>query len=152
LESLVLGAVLLAAASRRRSGFAWVLGAVFAMAMTAAIGCQYYFFEQYNAYLNTDVSEFASNFKDSIVSQLLADLGNYMKVLLPIFFVSVGLLVLARHSVRLKRRPGFHRAIGANAADGAPVVARATLYPSPVAPAQCPARSARERAGRCCLH
>jgi len=104
LESLVLGAVLLAAASRRRSAFARVLGAVFAVAMTAAIGCQYYFFEQYNAYLNTDVSEFASNFKDSIVNQLVADLGNYMKVLLPIFLVSVGLLVLARHSVRLKRR------------------------------------------------
>ena len=104
LESLVLGAVLLAAASRRRSGFAWVLGALFAVAMTAAIGCQYYFFEQYNAYLNTDVSEFASNFKDSIVNQLVADLGNYMKVLLPIFLVSVGLLVLARHSVHLKRR------------------------------------------------
>ena len=35
--------------------------------------------QQYNPYLNTDVSEFASNFKDSIVNQLLADLANDLK-------------------------------------------------------------------------
>ena len=104
LESLVVSSMLLAGASRRRGVFAWVLCAVFAIALTASLGGQHYFFGQYNAYLNTDVSEFASNFKDSIVNQLMADLGNYIRVLLPMLIVSIGLLVSARYWVRLTQR------------------------------------------------
>jgi glucan phosphoethanolaminetransferase (alkaline phosphatase superfamily) len=104
LESAVLGGLLLAAAARRCSHYASGICVLFVLALTAAIGGQHYFFQQYNAYLNTDVSEFASNFKDSIVNQLLADLGNYMKVLLPILTASIGLIVAARRWVRLKRR------------------------------------------------
>ncbi len=74
------------------------------MELTAAIGGQHYFFQQYNAYLNTDVSEFASNFRDSIVNQLLADLANYLKILLPILLLAVGLLVMSRRWVRLSHR------------------------------------------------
>ncbi len=81
-----------------------MIAGLFVVELTAAIGGQHYFFEQYNAYLNTDVSEFASNFKDSIVNQLLADLANYLKVLLPIFVSAIGLLVLARRWVRPTRR------------------------------------------------
>jgi glucan phosphoethanolaminetransferase (alkaline phosphatase superfamily) len=84
--------------------FAWAICGLFAVVLTASIGGQHYFFQQYNAYLNTDVSEFASNFTDSIVNQLVADLGNYLKVLLPILVVSVALVVSARRWVRLKRR------------------------------------------------
>ncbi len=104
IESLVIGSLLLAGAARRRGSWRWALACLFAIELTAAIGGQHYFFEQYNAYLNTDVSEFASNFKDSIVNQLLADLSNYLKVLLPVLVLAIGLLAIAKRWVRLTRR------------------------------------------------
>ena len=104
LESFAIGSLMLAAASRRRGYWPWAIAGLFAIALTASIGGQHYFFQQYNAYLNTDVSEFASNFKDSIVNQLIADLANYLKVLLPVFAMAVVLLTLSRRWVRLTRR------------------------------------------------
>ena len=104
LESFVIGSFMLAAASRRRGLWPWVVGCLFAVELTAAIGGQHYFFEQYNAYLNADVSEFASNFRDSIVNQLIADLGNYLKVLLPVLLLSLVLLVMSKRWIRLTRR------------------------------------------------
>ncbi len=119
IESFAIGAFLLAGASRRRSRWAWVLGCLFAVELTAAIGGQHYFFEQYNAYLNTDVSEFASNFKDSIVNQLVADLGNYLMVLLPVLLLAVVLLAMSRRWTRLTRRHSNVAAIAAPAMLGA---------------------------------
>jgi len=104
IESFLIGSLLLMSTARRRGAWRWALGSLFAIELTAAIGGQHYFFEQYNAYLNTDVSEFASNFRDSIVNQLVADLANYLKVLLPIFVLAIGLLVLARRWVRPTQR------------------------------------------------
>ena len=104
LESFVVGSFMLAAASRRRGYWPQALACLFAIALTASIGGQHYFFQQYNAYLNTDVSEFASNFKDSIVNQLIADLANYLKVLLPVLVLGIVLVALSRRWVRLTRR------------------------------------------------
>ena len=42
--------------------------------MTLSVGGQRYFHDQYNAYLNVDVSLFASNLMDSVINQLLADI------------------------------------------------------------------------------
>lgn len=121
-ESLLIGSALLAAAARRRSKLAWLYCGLFCVALTAALGGQHYFFQQYNAYLNTDVSEFASNFKDSIVNQLLADFGNYAKVLAPVLAVAVGMVVAARRWVRLSRKQARTAAVMA------PVVAVASFF------------------------
>jgi len=104
LESFIIGSFMLAAASRRRGGWSITLAGLFALALTASIGGQHYFFQQYNAYLNADVSEFASNFRDSIVNQLAADLVNYLEILIPVLVLAVILLMLSRRWVRLTRR------------------------------------------------
>ena len=78
LESLVLWSLLLVAASRRHGWGRWVAAVLFVVAATFTFGGQQYFFQQYNAYLNVDVSLFASNFMDSVVNQLFADIGNYL--------------------------------------------------------------------------
>ena len=65
-----------------RAGAVWVrhvAGVLFVVMVTFTIGGQSYFFQQYNAYLNIDVSVFASNFMDSVLNQLLADIGNYLR-------------------------------------------------------------------------
>ena len=53
-------------------------GLPFIVGFTLAVGDQRYFHEQYNAYLNVDVSVFATNFMDSVLNQLFADAGNYV--------------------------------------------------------------------------
>jgi len=104
LSSLIEGAlvwsVLLHAASRRRGAFRWLSRALLVIAFTFAVGGQTYFFSQYNAYLNLDVSLFASNFKDSVVNQLLADYGNYLRAKLPPLCIALTLLWLARRWLR----------------------------------------------------
>ena len=75
LESLLLWGGLLYAASRRRGRMRWVAAALFVIATTFAFGGQAYFYQQYHAYLNVDVSLFASNFMDSVVNQLFADIN-----------------------------------------------------------------------------
>ncbi len=79
LESAFVWGLLLYAASRRRGVGRWISGGLFVVAASFAFGGQAYFYEQYNAYLNVDVSLFASNFMDSVVNQLFADAGNYLK-------------------------------------------------------------------------
>ncbi|HEY3500608.1 MAG TPA: sulfatase-like hydrolase/transferase [Polyangiaceae bacterium] len=104
LESLVLWGVLLVAACRQRGfsrSFATVLFAAFA---TFAVGGQIYFFEQYHAYLNVDVSVFASNFMDSVVNQLFADIGNYLRAKLPVLLFALGLVWVGRRALRPRRR------------------------------------------------
>lgn len=104
LESAVVWGTLLYAASRRRGAAALVLSCLFVVGMTLTVGGQRYFHDQYNAYLNVDVSVFASNLMDSVVNQLLADLRNYLVAKLPPFCAALALVVLARRVVRPRRR------------------------------------------------
>lgn len=99
-ESLLVWGVLLYAASRRRGPMRQVAAALFVVMVTFAVGGQSYFFQQYNAYLNVDVSVFASNFMDSVVNQLAADLPNYLRAKLPPFVLALLLVWAARRVVR----------------------------------------------------
>jgi glucan phosphoethanolaminetransferase (alkaline phosphatase superfamily) len=105
-ESVVLWGLLVFAASRRRGVGSHVSAVLFAIFATFAIGGQTYFFQQYNAYLNVDVSVFASNFMDSVVNQLFADIGNYLKAKLPIFALALALIWAGRRTIRPGRVPG----------------------------------------------
>lgn len=104
-EGALLWATLVYAASRRRGRLRWVNATLFVIALTFAVGGQTYFFGQYNAYLNVDVSVFASNFKDSVLNQLFADIGNYLRAKAPPFALSLALVWAARRWVRPRRRP-----------------------------------------------
>jgi arylsulfatase A-like enzyme len=104
LESAVVWGVLLYAASRRRGALGWVAAVLFVVFSTFAIGGQTYFFQQYHAYLNVDVSLFASNFMDSVVNQLWADIGNYARAKAPPLLFAVALVVVARRYLRPTRK------------------------------------------------
>ncbi len=104
-ESLILWSVLLYAAARRHGALRWVAAVLFVIAFTFAVGGQTYFYSQYNAYLNLDVSLFASNFKDSVINQLLADFGNYLRAKLPPLCVALFLVWAARRWLKPHRLP-----------------------------------------------
>jgi glucan phosphoethanolaminetransferase (alkaline phosphatase superfamily) len=106
-EGTLLWVCLLYAAARRRGVLRWVNASLFVLAFTFTVGGQTYFFQQYNAYLNLDVSLFASNFKDSVINQLSADLPNYLRAKLPPFVVALGLVWAARRQLRPRRRPAL---------------------------------------------
>ncbi len=106
-EGAVLWAALIYASARRRGWLRWLNAALFVLALTFAFGGQTYFFQQYHAYLNVDVSLFASNFKDSVINQLAADWVNYARAKLPPFALSLALLWAARRVVRPQRRPAL---------------------------------------------
>ncbi len=105
LESLVVWSALLYAAARRSGAWRWVAGVLFVLGITFSFGGQEYFFEQYNAYLNVDVSVFASNLMDSVWNQLFADIGTYLRANLPPFVGALVLLWMARRWLRPRRRP-----------------------------------------------
>jgi glucan phosphoethanolaminetransferase (alkaline phosphatase superfamily) len=102
-ESVVVSALLLMALSRRRSRWSWVFVGLFMLMFTLTLGGQGYFFEQYNAYLNTDVSVFASNLMDSVISQLFADFSNYLRCNTPPFVLAALLVVVSRRLFRPRR-------------------------------------------------
>ena len=103
IESVLVWSVLLHAASRRRGAFRWLAAVLFVIGFTFTVGGQTYFYSQYNAYLNLDVSLFASNFKDSVVNQLLADYGNYLRAKLPPLCIALTLIWLTRRWLRAIR-------------------------------------------------
>jgi glucan phosphoethanolaminetransferase (alkaline phosphatase superfamily) len=103
-ESAIVWGVLLYAASRRRGFTRWLNAALFVIALTFSLGGQAYFFQQYNAYLNTDVSVFASNFRDSVINQLSADIGNYVSAKLPPFLLALSLVWVGRNVLRPRHR------------------------------------------------
>jgi glucan phosphoethanolaminetransferase (alkaline phosphatase superfamily) len=111
LESFVVWGTLLYAASRRRGVFPRVLAVLFVFGMTMSVGGQRYFHDQYHAYLNVDVSLFASNLMDSVFNQLLADIDNYAIAKLPPLLVSLAAVLLARRIVRPRRRPALLAAV-----------------------------------------
>jgi glucan phosphoethanolaminetransferase (alkaline phosphatase superfamily) len=102
-ESLLIWSVLLHASARRQGALRWVAAGLFVIAFTFTVGGQTYFFSQYNAYLNLDVSLFASNFKDSVINQLLADYANYLRAKLPPLCVALSLVWAARRWLRPRR-------------------------------------------------
>jgi glucan phosphoethanolaminetransferase (alkaline phosphatase superfamily) len=106
-ESLCVWGLLLYVAARRRGWLRHVAAVLFVVMVTFSIGGQTYFFQQYNAYLNVDVSIFASNFMDSVVNQLAADLGNYLKAKLPPLGLALLLLWAARRVMRPMRSPAL---------------------------------------------
>jgi glucan phosphoethanolaminetransferase (alkaline phosphatase superfamily) len=99
--------LLLYAASRRRGWLRHVAAVLFVLMVTFSVGGQSYFFQQYNAYLNVDVSVFATNFMDSVVNQLMADLGNYLWAKLPPAGLALLLLWLGRRLLRPSRTPSL---------------------------------------------
>ena len=103
LESLLVWSVLLHAAARRQGAWRWVAAVLFVIAFTFSVGGQTYFYSQYNAYLNLDVSLFASNFKDSVINQLLADVGNYLRAKTPPLCIALSLVWVARRWLRPSR-------------------------------------------------
>jgi len=107
MESLVLWGTLLYAASRRSGWARWVAAALFVVGITFSFGGQAYFYSQYHAYLNVDVSVFASNFMDSVLNQLFADIGNYLKAKAPPLVGAILMLILARRVIRPKRIPSI---------------------------------------------
>jgi arylsulfatase A-like enzyme len=102
-ESAVVWGLLLYAASRRRGALGWIAAVLFVLFSTFAIGGQTYFFQQYHAYLNVDVSLFASNFMDSVVNQLWADIGNYARAKAPPLLMAVALVIVGRRYLRPTR-------------------------------------------------
>jgi glucan phosphoethanolaminetransferase (alkaline phosphatase superfamily) len=104
-ESVVVWGLLLYAASTQRGKRRVLAAVLFAAFGTFAIGGQTYFFQQYGAYLNTDVSVFATNFQESVVNQLFADISNYLRAKLPILVLTLGLLWLGRRALRPRRMP-----------------------------------------------
>ncbi len=92
-QSCCVWALLLWAVSQRAvSG--WFAGGVFVLGMTFSLGGQAYFFEQYHAYLNKDLTLFAADLTDSVFSQLRADATSYATSKLPFFVLALGLVVL----------------------------------------------------------
>ena len=106
-ESLVLWGTLLYAAARRSGWARWLAAALFVVGITFSFGGQAYFYSQYHAYLNVDVSVFASNFMDSVMNQLFADIGNYLTAKAPPLIAAIVMLVLARRVIRPRRIPGI---------------------------------------------
>lgn len=108
LASVVAGgalwACLLYAGARRRGAWTWVARGAFVLFFTIALGGQAYFFQQYNAYLNSDVSRFATDFGESVLAQLAADAGNYLSFKGPALLVSA-LLVWAAAVIVRPRQP-----------------------------------------------
>ena len=106
-ESIVIWGTLLYAACRQRGNARIVATVLFAVFGTFAIGGQTYFFQQYGAYLNTDVSVFATNFRESVINQLFADFGNYLRAKLPILALTLGLVWVGRRALRPRRLPAI---------------------------------------------
>lgn len=103
-STLVWGVLLVGALGRGVS--AWACRALFVVFFALSSGGQGYFFQQYNTYLTADVSAFASNFVDSVLGQLAADLRNYATVTWPGLGFAALLVLLAPRWVRVSSRLG----------------------------------------------
>lgn len=93
--SLCLWSALLFGFARTRGVISALYGSIFATFFTLAVGGQQYFFQQNHAYLNRHVAQFATNFRESVLNQLIADLGNYLRFKLPALALALVLLGLA---------------------------------------------------------
>ena len=111
LESIVVWSTLLYAASRTRGVTRHLSAVLFVVFGTFAIGGQTYFFQQYGAYLNKDVSIFAANFRESVVNQLFADFSNYLRAKLPILGLTLALVWFGRRAIGPTRWPSLVAAV-----------------------------------------
>lgn len=121
LESCVVWGLLLYAAARRT----WeghLSGGLFVLGFTFSCGGQAYFFEQYRAYLTQDLTLFAVNLTESVLSQLGADLARYMWANVPFMLAAVALMAVCR-LLPGERLPRHRRFAGA-----APLVFLACLF------------------------
>jgi glucan phosphoethanolaminetransferase (alkaline phosphatase superfamily) len=116
LLTVAISVFMVLAASRRRGWLAKVMATLFVFEFTLALGGQSYFFSQYSAYLNEDVSVFASNLMESVFNQLLADLPNYLRANLPPMAAAVLVVYLARRFVKARKWPARVSAVLAGAA------------------------------------
>jgi glucan phosphoethanolaminetransferase (alkaline phosphatase superfamily) len=94
-ESCVVWGLLLYAAARR-TWIGHLSGALFVLGFTFACGGQAYFFEQYRAYLTQDLTLFAVNLTESVLSQLAADLARYVWANAPFLVAAVLLMMVCR--------------------------------------------------------
>ena len=105
LECTVVWGMLLLATVQRRRWLSWTLGGLFVVGYTFSLGGQVYFYQQYRAYLNRDLSLFAVNLMDSVVNQLWADASGYLLAKLPFIALSVGMVLLAQRWVPSSMEP-----------------------------------------------
>ncbi len=80
--------------SSRRFGMAYA--AFFLLAFSLTLSGQGYFFGQYRSYFNVEVSRFATDFTESVLSQLWADRTHFLSYFALGLVGAAGLLVLAR--------------------------------------------------------
>jgi arylsulfatase A-like enzyme len=91
---------LLLFASRRRGVARHVAVAFFVLGATLALGLERYFHDQYATYLNLDALFFGLSFKDSLSSQLHAQLPSVARALLAPAVIFSAIAVFARHRLR----------------------------------------------------
>jgi glucan phosphoethanolaminetransferase (alkaline phosphatase superfamily) len=82
--------------------------AVFVLVFTVALGSQSYFFDQYQSYINRDISLFARDFVASVANQASADLAGISRANLPFLALAVALCLLARRVVHARALPARH--------------------------------------------
>lgn len=87
--SVLLWAVLLRNFARSAGALRWLYALIFTIFFTLALGGQKYFFQQNHVYLNRHVAQFATDFRESVLNQLIADLGNYLRFKLPALGLSL---------------------------------------------------------------
>jgi len=104
LSSLVVWALLLHAASRRRGASRHLGAALFVLAATFAHGGQTYFHDHWNTYLSSEAAVFTKDFWGSVVMHHLADIGGHLRAMAPALAVSLALVVGARRWIRASRR------------------------------------------------
>jgi glucan phosphoethanolaminetransferase (alkaline phosphatase superfamily) len=107
-ESCVVWGLLLYAAVRR-TWVGYLSALLFVLGFTFSCGGQVYFFDQYRAYLTQDLTLFAVNLTESVLSQLAADMSRYVWSNAPFLVAAVVLIVFYRTlpSARLPERTRF---------------------------------------------
>jgi glucan phosphoethanolaminetransferase (alkaline phosphatase superfamily) len=90
-----------------------VSSVVFCFFLTASLGSQAYFFQQYHAYISRDVARYATNFSESVLHQVGADLGNFLSFNIPALLVALALLHGGRRAASIKRRRRLWLEVGA---------------------------------------
>ncbi|MET0591294.1 MAG: hypothetical protein ABW133_01255, partial [Polyangiaceae bacterium] len=103
-ESAVLWSGLLLLASRRRGAVRWFAAAVFVVLGALSLGCERYFYDQFETYLNADAALFGAAFPASLRGQIAADGAGLLRALAVPFALFLTLAILARKWVRPPRR------------------------------------------------
>lgn len=103
IESGVLWAVLLYAASARRGVVRWIAAALFVILATLAMGSQIYFHRQYAIYLNLDATLFGTSLASSLAGQLKADGKNFLMSNVPPMLLAAALVWIGRAVLRPAR-------------------------------------------------